>query len=86
MAQLRLVETHLNFIFSGLLCRDVRAESWLLSRTLQQTTARLRARRAAPALARHDTDRSARSHERTEAGGVSGSRLKLSSGTGASVR
>ena len=59
MAQLRLVETHLNFIFSGLLC-PVTCESWfdypeLFKQGQQSTHAHLRARRAAPALARHDT-------------------------------
>ena len=57
MAQLRLVETHLNFIFSGLLC-PVTCESFLNSLQAGDkatTHARLRARRAAPALARHDT-------------------------------
>ena len=54
MAQLRLVETHLNFILSGLLC-PVTCESFLNSLQAGTTHARLRARRAAPALARHDT-------------------------------
>ena len=39
MAQLRLVETHLNFIFSGLLC-PVTCESWFDYPLIQNSSSR----------------------------------------------
>ena len=60
MAQLRLVETHLNFIFSGLLC-PVTCESWLVVRLSNSSSScrdntRLRAgppRRSGSRTSRH---------------------------------